>query len=92
MVLSTALIVFLIAYLIVNLAAFIMYGVDKRRAIKEQWRISEASLLTVSFFGAVGALAGMKAFRHKTQKRKFKVVYLFLIINLIAVVYLLIKL
>jgi len=92
MVLSTALIVFLIAYFIVNLAAFIMYGVDKRRAIKEEWRISEASLLTVSFFGAVGALAGMKAFRHKTQKRKFKVVYLFLIINLIVVVYLLIKL
>jgi uncharacterized membrane protein YsdA (DUF1294 family) len=92
MVLSTALIVFLIAYFIVNLVAFIMYGVDKRRAIKEEWRISEASLLTVSFFGAVGALAGMKAFRHKTQKRKFKVVYLFLIINLMAVVYLLIKL
>lgn len=92
MVLSTALIVFLIAYFIVNLAAFIMYGLDKRRAIKEEWRISEASLLTVSFFGAVGALAGMKAFRHKTQKRKFKVVYLFLIINLIVVVYLLIKL
>lgn len=92
MVLSTALIVFLIAYFIVNLAAFIMYGVDKRRAIKEEWRISEASLLTVSFFGAVGALAGMKAFRHKTHKRKFKVVYLFLIINLIAVVYLIIKL
>ncbi len=92
MVLSTALIVFLTAYFIVNLAAFIMYGVDKRRAIKEEWRISEASLLTASFFGAVGALAGMKAFRHKTQKRKFKVVYLFLILNLIAVGYLLIKL
>lgn len=60
--------------LAVNLAAFLCYGLDKRRARKRQWRIPEASLLTLAFAGgAAGAWAGMWVFRHKTRKTKFRI-------------------
>ena len=53
---------------IMSLIAFILYGVDKRKAKKELWRIPEAVLLNFGFFGgAIGALLGMKMFRHKTK-------------------------
>ena len=32
----------------VNVAAFAMYGVDKKRAIADEWRIPEATLLTLA--------------------------------------------
>ncbi len=51
-----------------SLVALILYGVDKRRAQKRQWRIRESVLLGVAFLGgAVGALLGMNLFRHKTK-------------------------
>ena len=53
---------------LMSLVAFILYGVDKRKAKKELWRIPEAVLLNFGFFGgAIGALLGMKMFRHKTK-------------------------
>lgn len=56
----------------VNVAAFAMYGIDKKRAIADEWRIPEAILLTfAACCGAVGALFGMYTFRHKTRKPKF---------------------
>ena len=55
-----------------SLVAFILYGVDKQRAKQGKWRIKESVLLGVSFLGgSVGALIGMKAFRHKTKHRYF---------------------
>lgn len=64
----------IIVYLmIVNITAFIMFGVDKKRAINDQWRISEKTLLGVALAGgSVGAFAGMQFFRHKTRDLKFK--------------------
>lgn len=60
--------------IIVNIVAFFMYAIDKRKAKKDKRRISEASLLTVACIGgAVGALAAMNICRHKTQKFKFAV-------------------
>ena len=53
---------------LMSLIAFIFYGVDKRKAKKGAWRIPEAVLLNLGFFGgAIGAIVGMKAFRHKTK-------------------------
>ncbi len=55
-----------------NLLAVYLYGSDKRRAIKRQWRIRESVLLGVAFFGgAVGALFAMTLFRHKTRHLYF---------------------
>ena len=59
---------------VINLAAFCMYGADKKRAVRNQWRISEKTLLTCTWlFGGVGALIGMRVFRHKTKHRAFTV-------------------
>ena len=63
----------LMYYLIaVNVAAWIMYGLDKWKARSGKWRISERNLLIVALIGgSVGALTGMLMFRHKTKKPKF---------------------
>ena len=59
-------------FVIMNILAFITYGIDKARARKGQWRISEAMLILLAFFGgALGASLGMLIFHHKTRKRKF---------------------
>lgn len=73
----------------VNLLAFALYGVDKVKAKKGAWRISEATLLLVAFLGgSVGALLGMEVFRHKTRHAKFRIlVPLFLILHIALAVY-----
>ena len=60
--------IYLIALVLISLVAFLIYGIDKKRARRNEWRIREAVLLGFGFFGgAIGALLGMKAFRHKTR-------------------------
>lgn len=63
---------YFIFLVVMNITALIMYASDKSRAIKKQWRIKESTLLSVGFFGgALGALIGMKVFRHKTRHKNF---------------------
>ena len=63
---------FLIYLCVINLAAFIMYAVDKAKAKRGAWRIPEARLIGIAFLGgSLGALLGMQIFRHKTQHVKF---------------------
>lgn len=71
--------------LIVNLLALILFGYDKRCAIKKKWRISENTLIaSAAIGGSLGAYIGMISFRHKTQHRLFQVcVPLLLIIQTI---------
>ncbi len=58
----------------INLVTFIVYGVDKRKAIRQQWRISEKTLILLAVFGgSIGAAAGMICFHHKTKKMKFRI-------------------
>ena len=75
-------------YLIgINLLAFLLYGIDKRRAVKDQWRIPESTLLGVAFVGgSVGAWAGMQTFRHKTKHWRFKILILIFIVLHVAVI------
>ena len=62
-------------FAIMSLIALFMYMADKSKAKKKEWRTKESALLGVGFFGgAVGALAGMKLFRHKTKHWYFWVV------------------
>ena len=64
----------LIAYGVWNVVVFLMYGIDKQKARRKSRRISEKTLiLSAAFMGALGALAGMCAFHHKTRHLKFKV-------------------
>ena len=64
--------ILLIYLVLVNLIAFAMYGIDKRKAIKDQWRIPEKTLLLVALLGgSFGAFTGMQLFHHKTKHWKF---------------------
>lgn len=64
----------LIVIAVWNIAVFIMYGADKYKAIKGQWRISEKTLIISAFlFGGTGAMLGMLVFRHKTKHLKFRI-------------------
>ena len=64
----------IICYLLaINIATFLLYGIDKYKAKKNQWRISEATLLTMAAIGgSIGAWAGMRIWHHKTMHKKFK--------------------
>ena len=65
--------IYLYNYLgIINLITFIIYGIDKKRSIKKEMRISERTLISLGFIGGcLGALLGMFIFRHKTRKILF---------------------
>lgn len=65
-------IIFISFALIMNLIGFISMYVDKKRAQKGQWRIKEATLFLIAFFGGgLGSWLGMYVFRHKTQHKIF---------------------
>lgn len=59
--------------LLVNLAGFLLMGLDKRRARRGAWRISEKALfLPAVLGGSLGAIMGMRTFRHKTRHWYFR--------------------
>ena len=62
-------ILLLVAYiLVINFIAFLLMGIDKRRAIKHAFRIPEATLFLFAIMGgSIGAILGMYTFRHKTR-------------------------
>ena len=67
--LTTILIIYLI---IINMAAFFIFGIDKRRAIKNRWRIAESTLFLLALIGgSIGAEAGMYVLHHKTRHLRF---------------------
>ena len=64
----------LLYYIIgVNVLTFLVYGIDKLKAKKGKWRISEATLLLMAIVGgSIGAWLGMNVWHHKTMHKKFK--------------------
>ena len=84
---------FLIYLAVVNLAAFALMGVDKRRAKRGAWRIPERTLFMPAILGgSPGAILGMQMFRHKTRHRQFAVgIPLILLVQLVIVVLLIWK-
>ena len=63
-----------LAYFItVNVLGLVLFGIDKWKAKHDKWRISEATLLSVTIIGgSIGAWVGMKVWHHKTMHKKFK--------------------
>ncbi len=73
--------------IIINIVTFVTFGIDKRKAKKDKWRISEQALVTLMVIGgAFGGYFGMEKFRHKTQKMKFKVARVISFITFIAII------
>ena len=57
----------------VNLAGFALMGIDKRRARRGRWRISEQTLFLPPLLGGTaGTILGMRCFRHKTRHWYFR--------------------
>jgi len=71
----------------VNIAALILYGVDKARAKDRKRRISEKALLGIAIIGgSVGAILGMLAFHHKTRHWYFRYgLWVILIIQILLI-------
>ena len=58
----------------INLLAFLAYGRDKALARQGRFRIPEARLLLYAVLGgSAGAWLGMRRFRHKTKKWRFRI-------------------
>lgn len=66
---------FILAYFFfINLIAFAFMGIDKKKAKKGAFRISEASLFVSAFLGgAIGSSMGMLVFHHKTNHWYFQI-------------------
>ncbi len=59
---------------VINIAAYAAFGWDKYKARWGGWRIPEKTLLMLALIGgSAGAWIGMKRFRHKIRKARFKV-------------------
>lgn len=69
----TLLYITLIYLAVINAVTFVIYGVDKWKAKKSKWCISEATLLGMAVIGgSIGAWLGMKVWHHKTLHKKFR--------------------
>lgn len=76
----------------INLLGFLIMYIDKYKAINNQWRISERTLISIAAIGgSIGSLLGMYTFRHKTKHIKFTFGIPFIIICQLIFIYLIIK-
>ncbi len=74
----------LLYIIIINLASFILFFIDKQKAKRDRWRVQEKTLHTLSFMGGVlGSIAAMILFHHKTKKPDFVIITIIaLLLNL----------
>lgn len=64
--------ILIIYLLILNMCGFFSMGIDKRKAIKDQYRIPEKTLFLLALLGgSIGSILGMQLFRHKTKHKSF---------------------
>lgn len=73
--------------LLINIVTFVVYGIDKRKAKKQLWRIPESTLILLAAIGgSIGAMTAMGYFRHKTKHMKFTIgVPLILVVQLFVI-------
>ena len=82
---QTVVVIALVVIAVMNVVSFALMGIDKLRARRGAWRISEKALfLTTACFGGLGGVLGMRVFHHKTQHWYFKVFFPVLLIVQIA--------
>ncbi len=65
----------------INIITFLLYFIDKRKAIKNKRRISEKTLCVFTLLSPpIGSLLGMYLCHHKTKKIKFHLINILSII------------
>ena len=74
---------------VINVVTFFMYGIDKWKAKRSKWRITEATLLFIAVIGgSFGAWLGMQVWHHKTLHKKFRYGVPLILIAQIALLFL----
>ena len=75
---------------VINTITFMVYGIDKLKAKKSEWRIPEATLLLLAVIGgSIGAWCGVKVWHHKTMHKKFRYgIPLIMTIQIVIIIYL----
>ena len=83
----------IIYLLIINIIAFFAMFIDKKKAEKDRWRIKESTLLMLALVGgSIGAIIGMYAFHHKTQKPRFFLgIPIIIVLQILIVILLVVK-
>ena len=84
----------IVIYLIlINFISFLSMYIDKKKAIKGKWRIKESTLLMLALVGgSIGAIIGMYAFHHKTQKPRFFLgIPIIIVLQILIVILLVVK-
>lgn len=83
----------IIYFIIINIFGFFIMWLDKRKAKKGSWRITEKTLFIITALGGgIGTIAGMYTFRHKTQKIQFVIGFPFItILEIITIIYFILK-
>jgi len=81
--------VILFSFVFINVLSFIVYGIDKRLALKKQQRISERELHTFALIGGfLGATLSMAIFSHKVSKSSFLIKHILIILVwIIAIIF-----
>ena len=78
-------------FISINIVGFFIMGIDKKCAIKGEWRIPEKVLfLSALIGGGIGSTLGMYVFRHKTKHWYFVLgMPLIAAINIVSIIYIL---
>lgn len=77
---------FIIYLVIINIVAFLAMWIDKQKAKKGKWRISETALFILAILGgSIGGMIGMYTFRHKTKKPRFTIGFPVILISEIII-------
>lgn len=75
---DAAWVVLVMHLLSISVLTFVAYGYDKQAARSGRWRVPERTLHALTLIGGTfGAFAGQQAFRHKTRKTSFRIVFWF---------------
>ena len=79
----------IIYLIIINIIGFLVMYIDKQKAKKGKWRITEKTIFIITVLGGgIGTISGMYAFRHKTQKLHFTIgLPTITILEIIGVIY-----
>lgn len=80
-------------FIIINLIGIALMAIDKYKAEKSKWRISEMTLFMVTFLGGgIGTTLAMNLFRHKTKKWYFKYGFpIILILEILIIITMIVK-
>lgn len=81
-------------YVVINLLLYVMMALDKKRAVKHQWRIPERTLFLLAFLGGgIGGILAMVQKHHKTKHISFLIGFpITVILHILLIVFVLVKL